>query len=235
MRFAYGAQREALTEQLVNMCQSAVVAMESATQSLLHVDLCLAEHVIGSTEAMAYTAVTAEEAGLALLALQAPIGRNLRDAVTSIQIVADLDRMNALAVHVAKIARRRHPRCAVPEEVSGYFAEMGRVAVDLADNARLVIETRDLGRARYIREADNAMDDLHRHLFTVLLHREWKHTMTAAVDVTLLSRYYERFADHAVDVARRIIFAATGHLPVEEPVGAPRRTSSIERLSSTQG
>jgi phosphate transport system protein len=220
MRFAYGTQLEALTEQLVGMCQAAGVAMQSATQALLQADLSLAEHVIGGSEAMAYTAVGAEEAGLALLALRAPIGRNLRTVVTSIQIVADLNRMGALAMHVAKIARRRHPQCAVPDDVSGYFAEMGRVAVDLADNSRQVIESHDLSRARYIREADDAMDDLHRHLFTVLLNREWTHGMTAAVDVTLLSRYYERFADHAVEVARRIIFAASGHVP-EEPVVAP--------------
>ena len=235
MRFAYGAHIEALTEQLAAMCESAGAAMESATHSLLQADLNLAEQVIGSSEAMTYAAVTAEEAGLALLALQAPIGRNLRTVVTSIQIVADLDRMGALALHVAKIARRRHPRPAVPAEVSGYFAEMGRVAVDLADNARQVIESRDLGRARYIRDADDAMDDLHRHLFTVLMNREWKHGMTAAVDVTLLSRYYERFADHAVEVARRIIFAATGHLPVEDPVMPRKPALPVERLSSAPG
>jgi phosphate transport system protein len=236
MRFDYGARLEALTAQLVAMCQSAGVAMENATQSLLQADLVLAEEVIGSSEAMTYAALSAEESGLALLALQAPIGRNLRTVVSSIQIAADLDRMGALALHVAKIARRRHPKSAVPEEVSGYFAEMGRVAVDLADNARQVIESRDLGRARFIREADDAMDDLHRHLFTVLLNREWKHGVTAAVDVTLLSRYYERFADHAVGVSRRIIFAVTGYVPGEEPEVAPKRMPSTDRrLSSAAG
>jgi phosphate transport system protein len=235
MRSAYGTQLEALTAQLVEMCQSAAVAMDNATHALLQADLSLAEQIIGSSEAMGYAAINAEEAGLALLAMQAPIGRNLRTVVTSIQNVAELDRMGALALHVAKIARRRHPRCAVPEEVAGYFAEMGRVAVDLADNTRQVIESRDLGRARYIREADDAMDDLHRHLFTVLLNREWKHGMTAAVDVTLLSRYYERFADHAVEVARRIIFAATGHMPVEEPTYRPPRRKVVgDRLPSPQ-
>ena len=216
-------------------CQSAAVARDSATHALLQADLPVAEQIIGSSEAMGYAAINAEEAGLALLAMQAPIGRNLRTVVTSIQNVAELDRMGALALHVAKIARRRHPRCAVPEEVAGYFAEMGRVAVDLADNTRQVIESRDLGRARYIREADDAMDDLHRHLFTVVMNREWKHGMIAAVDVTLLSRYYERFADHAVEVARRIIFAATGHMPVEEPTyRPPRRKVAGDRLPSPQ-
>jgi phosphate transport system protein len=81
-----------------------------------------------------------------------------------------------------------------------------------------VIVSCDLGRARYIREADDAMDDLHRHLFTVMMDREWKHGTTAAVDVTLLSRYYERFADHAVEISRRIIFQATGHITAEARV-----------------
>ena len=123
--------------------------------------------------------------------------------------------MGALALHVAKITRRRHPNHALPEEVNGYFAEMGRIAVQLGASAREVLETRDPERAAKLREEDEAMDDLHRHLFTVLMDREWKHGVAAAVDVTLLGRFYERFADHAVEVGRRVIFLATGELPVE--------------------
>lgn len=213
MRSAYGAQLEALTDQLADLCQLAGCTMQSATQALLQADLVLAEQVIGSHENIVFVSSKAEEACFQLLALQTPMGRDLRAAVSSIQIVADLERMGALAVHIAEIARRRHPEHALPEEVSGYFAEMGRIAVDLAGSARQVIVSCDLGRARYIRDADDAMDDLHRHLFTVLLDRTWGHGTTAAVDTTLLSRYYERFADHAVEISRRIIFQATGHIP----------------------
>lgn len=217
MRSAYGAQLAALTDRLAQMCRLANAAMEGATASLLRADLQLAESVIGEHETITFASAAAQQAGLELLALQAPIGRDLRAVVSSIQIVADLERMGALALHVAKVARRRHPRRALPEAVNGYFAEMGRIAVDLGDNARQVIASRDLGRARYIRDADDAMDDLHRHLFTVLMDKEWQHGTTAAVDVTLLSRYYERFADHAVEVSRRIIFEATGHFPADHP------------------
>ena len=132
-------------------------------------------------------------------------------------MVADIDRMGALALHVAKIARRRHPQHALPEEVNGYFAEMGRVAVELGNSAQEVLSTRDPEKAARIREEDDAMDDLHRHLFTVLMDREWKHGVAAAVDVTLLGRFYERFADHAVEVARRVIFQATGRFPRTSP------------------
>lgn len=228
MRSAYGAKLASLTDQLAEMCQLAGIAMKDANQSLLEADLVLAEQVIGNHENMRFASTRAEEAGFELLALQAPIGRDLRAIVSSIQIVADLERMGALALHVAQIARRRHPQSALPEDVRGYFAEMGRIAGDLGSSAHQVIVSCDLGRARYIREADDAMDDLHRHLFTVMMDREWQHGTTAAVDVTLLSRYYERFADHAVEISRRIIFQATGQISsgtrIRNPLLPPKST-----------
>src|SRR5690349_4171534 len=213
MRTAYHEQLEALTDQLGEMCGLAGVAMERATQALLQADLALAEQVITDHEQIATMSAKAEESAFVLLALQAPVAGDLRSIVGSIQNVADVDRMGALALHVAKIARRRHPQHALPEEVNGYFAEMGRVAVELGNSAQEVLLTRDPEKAARIRDEDDAMDDLHRHLFTVLMDREWKHGVTAAVDVTLLSRFYERFADHAVEIARRVIFQATGNLP----------------------
>jgi phosphate transport system protein len=163
----------------------------------------------------------AEEAAFVLLALQAPVAGDLRAIVGSIQNVADVDRMGALALHVAKIARRRHPQHALPEEVNGYFSEMGRVAVELGNSAQEALVTRDPEQAARVREEDDAMDDLHRHLFTVLMDRDWKHGVTAAVDVTLLSRFFERFADHAVEVANRVIFQVTGKFPDEDEIIAP--------------
>ena len=213
MRTAYHDQLDQLTEQLGDMCGLAGAAMERATQALLQADLVLAEQVIDDHEQIVAMSARAEEAAFVLLALQAPVAGDLRSIVTAIQIVADVDRMGALALHVAKIARRRHPQHALPEEVNGYFAEMGRVAVELGNSAQEVLVTRDPEKAARISEEDDAMDDLHRHLFTVLMDREWKHGVTAAVDVTLLSRFYERFADHAVEIARRVIFQATGNLP----------------------
>jgi phosphate transport system protein len=222
MRTAYHEQLDQLTAQLARMCGLAGDAMERATQSLLQADLALAEQVIGDNDQIAQLSARAEEAAFVLLALQAPVAGDLRAVVTAIQITADVDRMGALALHVAKIARRRHPQHALPEEVNGYFAEMGRVAVELGKSAQEAIVTRDPDKAAHISEEDDAMDDLHRHLFTVLMDREWKHGVTAAVDVTLLSRFYERFADHAVEVARRVIFQATGQFPDEEQISSAR-------------
>ena len=213
MRTAYHEQLSALTSDIAEMCNLASVAMEHATQALLHTDLALAEQTITDHEQIAEMSSHAEESAFVLLALQAPVAGELRAVVTSIQNAADVDRMGALALHVAQITRRRHPVCALPEEVKDYFAEMGRVAVDLGNEARDALLSRDPDKAARLLQEDDMMDDLHRHLFTVLMDHDWKHGVTAAVDVTLLSRYYERFADHAVEVGRRVIFQATGKLP----------------------
>ncbi|GAA4383069.1 phosphate signaling complex protein PhoU [Tsukamurella soli] len=215
MRTAYIQQMGAFNDTLGDICGRSGVAMEKATNALLQADLAIAEEVITEHDEIRKLSKRAEEEAFTLLALQAPVAGDLRVVVSGFQIVADVDRMGALALHVAKVARRRHPKRALPEEVNGYFAEMGRLAVELAYSAREVLLTQDPHQAAEIEEQDDAMDDLHRHLFTVLMDRDWKHGVAAAVDVTLLGRYYERFADHAVAVGRRVVFQSTGVVPDE--------------------
>jgi phosphate transport system protein len=215
MRTAFHEQLDSLTELLSNMCGLAGLAMDRATQGLLHADLAMAEQVIGAHDQLAQMQTRAEGAAFALLALQAPVAGDLRLVFGSVQNVADAERMGALALHVAKIARRRHPRHALPEEVKGYFAEMGRIAVDLGNSAKEVVLSRDPKQAAQISQEDDAMDQLHKQLFSVMMDTEWTHGVAAAVDVTLLGRFYERFADHAVAIGRRVVFEATGEA-VEE-------------------
>ncbi|MEU6561284.1 phosphate signaling complex protein PhoU [Nocardia nova] len=213
MRVIYNEQMADLADMLGEMAGLAGTAMEQATQALLQADIVLAEQVISESDRIAEMISQAEEKAFALLALQAPVAGDLRQVVSAIQIVADVNRMGVLALHVAKVARRRHPNHALPEAVNGYFAEMGRIAVNMGAAAKEVLESRDPERAAQLNEDDEAMDDLHRHLFSLLMDREWKHGVAAAVDVTLLGRYYERFADHAVEIGRRVVFLVTGVLP----------------------
>jgi phosphate transport system protein len=93
------------------------------------------------------------------------------------------------------------------------------VAVELGNAAQQVLLTRDAEKAARLRKEDDAMDNLHSKLYGVLMDREWKHGVPAAIDVALLGRYYERFADHAVEVGRRVVFQVTGTLPPEQEVG----------------
>ena len=188
MRTAYHQQLAELNDMLGTMCGLAGTAMERASRALLESDLAGTEQVIGDHDQILAMSVDAGARAIKLLALRQPVAGDLRNIVGSIQIIADIERMDALAVHVAKIARRRHPEPAVPEEVSSFSNQMGQVACQLAAIAREVLRTRDPQKAAGIRERDDAMDGLHQHLFTVLMDKgEWKHGVAAAVDVTVCS------------------------------------------------
>ena len=210
MREGFQQDLRSLAASIAEMCERAGLAMDRATQALLQADLELAEQVITELREIVPAAAGIEDDAFRLLVLQAPKAGDLRAVVSSLKNVADVQRMHALALHVAKMARRRHPSHAVPEDVNGYFAEMGRIAVDLGNDARDVVLSRDPSKAAQLDDDDDSMDDFHRHLFTMLLDQDWEHGVAAAVDVTLLGRYYERFADHAVEIARRVVFEATG-------------------------
>lgn len=218
MRTAFHEQLAGLCAQLGEMCGLAVTALERATQALLDADLSLAEQVIADHEHIAARNRRVEETALRLLALQQPVAGDLRTVVGSIHIAADIDRMGALAVHVASISRLRHPDCALPEDVRASFAEMGARAVNLARTAQEVLLSRDPDKAARLRDEDDAVDAEHRHLFTLLMDHKWQDGVCSAVDVALLGRYYERFADHAVVVARETVYAVTGQEPDALPI-----------------
>ena len=216
MRTAFHEQLSALCSHLSDMCGLATDAMEHATHALLEADLSLAEQVIADQEHIAAMSRRAEENALKLLALQQPVASDLRMIVGSLHIGADIERMGALAAHVASITRLRHPDCALPGEVRASFAEMGDRAVQLARTAQEVLLSRDPNKAARLRDQDDAVDAEHRHLFTLLIDHKWQDGVCSAVDVALLGRFYERFADHAVEIGRRVVFEATGGLPLNK-------------------
>ncbi|MCU1681542.1 MAG: phosphate transport system protein [Amycolatopsis sp.] len=213
MREAYHVELEQLAGNLAAMSLQVADAMERATKALLEVDLGLAEQVISGDTKVDDARAECEEQAYALLALQAPVATDLRTVLAAIHAAESLERMGDLALHVAKAARRRHPEPVLPESVRPYFAEMGTVAVKLARQAEQVIKTKDVAAAKTLESDDDQVDDIHRHLFTVIMDRDWPYGVAAAVDVTLLGRFYERYADHAVSVARRMVFVVTGKMP----------------------
>lgn len=213
MREAYHDRLGELATHLADMCAMVGTAMERATTALLKADLPLAEQVISDDSAVDAARTHYEEEAYALLALQAPVATDLRTVLAVIHAAESLERMGDLALHVAKATRRRHPAPVLPEDVRPYFERMGQLAVALARKTEQVIRTQDVDLARQVDNDDDEMDDLHRELFTVLMDRNWSHGTAAAVDVTLLSRFYERFADHAVSVSKRTVFVVTGRMP----------------------
>ncbi|NKQ52868.1 phosphate signaling complex protein PhoU [Amycolatopsis sp. K13G38] len=213
MRTAFHDRLDKLTCQLAAMCGMVAVAMEKATRALLEADLGLAEEVIKADTEIDALRLHSEEAAYALLALQAPVAGDLRSIVTHIHVSEKVERMGDLARHVAEQARRRYPEPAIPAQTRDRFAEMGRLAVVAARQVQQLIATP--GRTGYaeLNEADDLIDALEQNLLASLSRQDWQHGVRAGIDVALLARFYERFADQAVSVARRLDYAATGTLP----------------------
>lgn len=202
------------SELLGQMCTAAATSLRGATAGLLDGRVRLAEKIIAGREMEALKARVEKVATDALL-FHAPVAGDLRAVVSAIRSSGDLQRMGVLARHVAEAAMRRQSECAVPERVRPAFAEMGRVGVALAVKAADVVRTRNVLLAVELDRDDEEMDALHGQMFEVLMDRSWPHSIAAAVDVTLLARYYERFADHAVLVAGETVTAVTGRRPLE--------------------
>ena len=210
MRKTFHGELDQIGRMLVDMSEAVAVAVDDATSALLDADLSLAEKVISGDAGVDRLRDELDARALDLLARQQPVAVDLRTVITSLKAAADLERMGDLALHIAKVARMRYPASAVPDEVRGTIREMGQVALSIVEKTRQVLEGQDISLAEQLEREDDAMDALHRRLFAHLLSGEWTHGMEPAIDITLIGRYYERYADHAVSVARQVIFLVTG-------------------------
>jgi len=216
MRDSYHEQLDDILADLVQMCQRVAIAVRSGTTALLEADIHLAEQVIGDDAELDRMQADIEERAFHLLARQAPVAGELRTVVASLRMVSELERMGDLAAHVAKIARLRYPEVAVPNLLRPNFVQMGDVAEKMVVTAGQTLNSRSIESAEELRARDEEMDDLRLSQFRVMLSDSWEYGVESAIDVALLGRYYERIADHAASMGRRIIYVVTGEFPETE-------------------
>ena len=215
MRDAFHDDLDAIGLSLVEMSQLANLAMARATKAILEADLAVAEEVISEDERIDNLHHDLDTRTLTLLARQQPVAGDLRTIVASIRMSSDIERMGDLAHHIAKLARMRYPAVAVPPELVSTIENMGKTAKKIIEKSTHVVKNQDLQAAIELETDDDEMDTLHRALFVALLDDSWSHGIETAIDMTLLGRYYERCADHAVSIARRVYFLVKGEYASE--------------------
>ncbi len=213
MRANYHDELSSVLDRLHEMAGLVEEAIIEASASLLHPDIERAERVISNDARLDEMHEELEFKCLSLLALQAPVAGELRTIVSAIRVVFELARMGDLAAHVAKIARLRYPEHAVVSELEPNFQRMAEICIEMIDLATTSLRDRDAKAARQMATIDSEMDTLRSQHFDVILAGGWKGSTEQAVDAALLGRYFERFADHAVAVARRVIYIITGETP----------------------
>jgi phosphate transport system regulatory protein PhoU len=210
MREEFRIDLNIVSQLLVDMAEAVREAMRQATTALLTADRRAAEGVILRDAEIDSIFRQVEERVCDLLARQAPVATDLRTLITALHVAADLERMGDLADHVARTALRRHPSPAVPAELRGVFREMAGAADRMAGKIAGVLSKPDATLAAELEQDDDTMDDLHRRLFAILLDDAWPYGVETAIDATLLGRFYERYADHAVNAGRRVVYLVTG-------------------------
>ena len=210
IRSAYQDELDGVSQSLVDLTNMVTASVVKASKAVQSADLALAEEVIAADAKIDDLQHELDARIIDIIARQQPVASDLRALVTAMRMSADLERMGDLAHHIAKVARLRHPDCAIPEALLLPFTEMGHVAEKLSIMVAGVITTRDTEMALQVEKDDDEMDDLHKKVISTIIHQSSGLSIETAIDLTLLGRYYERYADHAVSVARRVYFLVTG-------------------------
>jgi phosphate transport system protein len=210
MREVFQQELREVQERLVEISELVVTSITNATEAFNESNVTLAEAVIAADDKIDELAIALDELAINILARQQPVARDLRIVVSALRISASLERMGDMAEHIAQLARYRFPDKVVPKSLRGTFSELGRLDVQIAKKLTELLRTEDVRLAEEIRNDDDQIDALHLSVFDKVLGETWKGAAVDTVDSTLASRYHERFADHAVSIAKKVQYLATG-------------------------
>ncbi|OJX64560.1 MAG: phosphate transport system regulatory protein PhoU [Micrococcales bacterium 73-13] len=216
MREVFQQELREVQERLVEIAGLVADSMGRATTAFNDSDIALAEQVIAGDAVVDTAAKTLDELAIDILARQQPVARDLRIVVSALRISASLERMGDMAGHIAQLARYRFPDKVVPKTLRPTFRELGRLDTEIAQRLVALLTTQDVSIAEEIRDLDDEVDALHLSVFDKVLGETWKGAAVDTVDATLASRYHERFADHAVSIAKKVQYLSTGEwVPAE--------------------
>jgi phosphate transport system protein len=204
MRKVFIAELQAVGDSLIEMASLVERAVVRAGRALEQADLNLSERVITGDQVIDDLQRSIDDRCVDLLARQQPVASDLRLIVSALRMSMTLERMGDLARHVAQVARSRYPELAIHPAARETISKMVEAARVVSEEVGILLETRDLEQAAQIKRDDDVLDDLHGEIFALLLGPDWDGTVQEVLDLNLVSRYLERFGDHATTLAGRV-------------------------------
>lgn len=216
IRTAYRDELDAFARDLEVMCGLVNEIIAKATSALIRGSLQDAEDALSQVDPLEEIRRRCEERAVELLLLESPVAGDLRQIISSIYIVSDFRRMGSLGMHIANIARRRHPEVAVTGPVREQFQELAAAVLTMTGETCQVLSAPEEDLAYELAAEDDAVDEMNQAILTAVTSEKWKYSTREAVDAAMLSRYYERIADHCVSIAARITYQVTGTAAQEE-------------------
>ena len=210
MRELFQQELQELKDGLVAISEKVTSATDRAINAFNHSDVSIAEQVIAEDHLIDDAVRELDEKAIAILARQSPVAGDLRQVVSTLRISASLERMGDLATHLAQLARYRFPEKVAPSSIRPTFKKMGELDVQMAGLVTELLRKPNLKSVDAIRELDDDVDEMHLSVFETVLSEEFVEGNVSVVDATLASRYLERFADHAVSIAKKVHYLLTG-------------------------
>ncbi|MCI1901334.1 MAG: phosphate signaling complex protein PhoU [Bifidobacteriaceae bacterium] len=217
MRVLFNEELEQVADDLETMVSDVQASITTAGTALLNSDIEAAQSVIDGDAKIDDLESSIVDQCVQLLAKQNPVATDLRVIVSTIRLASTFERMGDLARHIAESARRAYPQPAVPQQARDLFVKMQKRVEETAAQVVEMLSNRDTKTADEIIAGDDVLDDLHHATFSVATSDTWEGTSQDTINLVLLGRYYERFGDHAVSAARRVVYIVSGFDPTKEP------------------
>lgn len=218
MRKVFQAELHQIGEGLIEISRLVSDAVQKANSAFQGADTELAQEVIAADARIDFLQNDLDERAIDILALQGPVASDLRMIVGALRMSASLERMGDLARHIAQLARLRFPATVIPDGVRATFDELADLDEQIAGKVTELLETRNLELTNEINAAKARVSALHAGVFKAVAADDWDESAPTTVDVTLASRYYERFADHGVSVASKVTYLVTGEWQPSAPL-----------------
>ena len=201
-----------LNENMATLAELSELAIRKAIDGLRRLDPGVADDVFTLDEEIYALQLEIESTCVDLLALHAPVARDLRTITTSLKITTDLDRIGRYAKDIAELTLQFHAKEADHTRNLGSIPQMAEMTIRLVDRAARAFVERDAESVRHIEEEDDSVDLLHEQAFQEIIGRMKTGELDTEVGARyiLVSRYLERIADHAVNIGERVVYMVTG-------------------------
>ncbi|EIT88174.1 phosphate ABC transporter [Parascardovia denticolens IPLA 20019] len=217
MRVIFTKELKMVADDLDRLSKGVHLAIDQAGKALLDSDIDTAQAVIDGDAALDKLENDILNHCVTLLAQQSPVATDLRVVVSTLRLAATFERMGDLARHIAETARRAYPQCAIDDSAREVFEQMQQFVSHASAQLTTILDTRDVRMAERLIINDDKLDALHEKTFELATSDAWPASRQQIIDLVLLGRYYERFGDHAVSVARMLVYMVSGFDPTKEP------------------
>lgn len=228
LRTEFRQELDDIRQGVARLSASVTELIPRVTEVLLDQDLEGAEYAILGDDEIDARSIDLEERCYTVLALQAPVASDLREVMSAVKLVAEIERSADLCVNICKAARRIYGRPLDPK-LRGVIQKMGEQAQHLFKEATEAYLARDSARAAALNDMDSLLDDLQREFIQVIFesHALGHIDLQVAVQLAVVARFFERIGDHAVNIGEKVRYEVDGWMP--EHAGAARYRARSDR------